>query len=178
MQSSEPTTTTIPTKPVRRIVTGHDAAGRSIIVSDGPTPNVYAAPFGPSYAQVPWALGPAAAPGDEPAPAGHHFPPSAPGSTILRIIDFPPDDQVDVEKLHQVFDSYDARGKGDQRHFFFHKTESVDFAVCLEGEVYALLDEGETIMRPGDVLIQRATNHSWSNRSDKHCRMLFVLIAE
>ncbi|MNU10114.1 hypothetical protein D3C72_2570860 [compost metagenome] len=46
----------------------------------------------------------------------------------------------------------------------------------LEGEIYAMMDEGEVLMRPGDILIQRATNHSWSNRSDKVCRMAFVLL--
>jgi Cupin domain. len=49
--------------------------------------------------------------------------------------------------------------------------------VVLEGEIVAMMDHGETVMRPGDVLVQRATNHSWSNRSKHNCRMLFVLLA-
>ena len=58
----------------------------------------------------------------------------------------------------------------------WHATDSVDYAICLEGEVWAMLDEGETLMRPGDVLIQRGTYHAWSNRSDGPARMLFILI--
>ena len=58
----------------------------------------------------------------------------------------------------------------------FHATDTVDYAICLEGEVWAVLDEDETLMRPGDVLIQRGTYHAWSNRSDRVCRMAFVLI--
>ena len=51
-----------------------------------------------------------------------------------------------------------------------------DYAIVLEGEIWAMLDEGEILMRPGDVLIQRGTNHSWSNRTDQSCRIAFILI--
>ncbi|MBL8665443.1 MAG: cupin domain-containing protein, partial [Candidatus Odyssella sp.] len=56
------------------------------------------------------------------------------------------------------------------------KTASVDYIVILSGEIWALMDEGEVLMKPGDVLIQRGTNHAWSNRSDKPCRFLAVLV--
>ena len=52
----------------------------------------------------------------------------------------------------------------------------MDYAICLEGEIWAVLDEDETLMRPGDVLIQRGTFHAWSNRSDRVSRMAFILI--
>ena len=58
-----------------------------------------------------------------------------------------------------------------------HITESVDYAVILEGELTAILDKDETVMRTGDVLIQRGTNHAWANRSGKMARVLFVLVA-
>lgn len=164
-------------KPVRRIVTGENAAGRSIIVSDGATPNRFMANYAPSYVQVPWATGAGAAPGDEPAPAGWRFGFHSPGGSILRIVDFPPDDSYDRQSLHAFLDANDVRDSENPRHFWFHKTHSLDYAICLEGEIYAMLDEGETLMRPGDVLIQRATNHSWSNRSSKPCRMAFILLA-
>lgn len=44
------------------------------------------------------------------------------------------------------------------------------------GEITAVLDDGETVLRAGDVLVQRGTNHAWSNRSTRHCRVAFVLI--
>ena len=71
-----------------------------------------------------------------------------------------------------------AAGKvnGDQRHFWFHKTETLDYAIVLEGEIWALVDVGECLLRAGDVLIQRGTNHAWSNRSDRPCRVAFVLL--
>ena len=46
----------------------------------------------------------------------------------------------------------------------------------MSGEIYAIMDEGETLLKAGDVLIQRGTNHAWSNRSDDFCRIAFVLI--
>lgn len=57
-----------------------------------------------------------------------------------------------------------------------HKTSSVDYAIVLSGEIWAILEEGEALMRAGDVLIQRATSHSWSNRSDSPCIVAFILI--
>ena len=57
-----------------------------------------------------------------------------------------------------------------------HKTETVDYAIILSGEITAVMDEGETVMRAGDILIQRGTNHAWANRSGEPCRIAFVLI--
>ena len=62
------------------------------------------------------------------------------------------------------------------RHPFMHRTESVDYAVVLEGEITMLLDEADVVLKAGDVVIQRGTNHAWSNRSGKPVRMLYILI--
>jgi quercetin dioxygenase-like cupin family protein len=62
------------------------------------------------------------------------------------------------------------------RHPGFHQTDTVDYAIVLEGEVWAILDEAETLLKAGDVLIQRGTFHAWDNRSEAVCRVLFVLI--
>lgn len=161
---------------VRRIVTGHNEKGESIIVSDGRALNVIAEP-GKPVAQVLWATGEGRAAGSEPAPAGHKFGFHSEGGSLLRVVDFPPDESYDKEKLIEFLDKEGVRDKAQPRHFWFHKTESLDYAVVLEGEIYAMLDQGESLMKSGDVLIQRATNHSWSNRSGKNCRMLFVLLA-
>lgn len=164
-------------KRTRRIVTGENAEGRSCFVSDGPIPNHFTAGYAPSFVQVAWATGEGAAAGDEPAPEGHIFGFHSPKGSILRLVDFPPDDTYNKDALTSFLDENEVRDTGKPRHFWFHKTHSLDYAICLEGEVYAMMDEGETLMRPGDVLIQRATNHSWSNRSDKPCRMAFILLA-
>lgn len=161
----------------RRIVTGENAEGRSYFVSDGPTPNHFMAGYAPSFVQVPWVTGESAAPGDEPAPQGKQFGFHSPKGSLLRLVDFPPDPSYETKLLTEFLDANKVRDTGNPRHFWFHKTHSLDYAICLEGEIYAMMDEGETLMRPGDVLIQRATNHSWSNRSDKPCRMAFILLA-
>ncbi len=163
---------------IRRIVTAENDAGRSYIRSDGAPPNHFLADYAPSFVQVLWATGDSAAPGEEPAPAGHRFGFHSPHGSILRIVDFPPDTTYErKDRLVEFMDSNGVRDMNDPRHFWFHKTESLDYAICLEGEIYAMLDEEETLMQAGDVLIQRATNHSWSNRTDRPCRMAFILLA-
>jgi len=57
-----------------------------------------------------------------------------------------------------------------------HRTETVDYAIVLSGEIYALMDEGETLMKAGDCLVQRGTNHAWANRSDAPCLVAFILV--
>jgi hypothetical protein len=164
-------------RPIRRIVTGENSQGQSLIVSDGSPPNRFMADFAPQYVQVLWATGDGAAPGDESAPAGHRFGFHSPRGSILRVVDFPPDETNDAGKLAAFLDSHRVRDTKSPRHAWFHKTHSLDYAICLDGEIYAMMDVGETLMRAGDVLIQRATNHSWSNRSEKPCRMAFILLA-
>jgi hypothetical protein len=169
--------------PVRRIVTGNTAEGKSYIVSDGNNPHALLHEHAPMVAQVVWATdsAPATFTDEEPAPADKKFsigPQN--GGSLLRIVAFAPDSDVDPTKMDALFkemgdhEAKDDTGKA--RHFFFHKTKTLDYAICLEGEIWALMDEGETLMRAGDVLIQRATNHAWSNRSDKVAKMAFVII--
>jgi len=58
-----------------------------------------------------------------------------------------------------------------------HRTESLDYGICLEGECDMELDSGETVtVRAGDVVIQRGTNHVWHNRSDAPCRFAWILL--
>ena len=57
-----------------------------------------------------------------------------------------------------------------------HKTDTIDYAIMLEGEITAILEGEEKVIRAGDILIQRGTNHAWANRSDKPARIAFVLI--
>ena len=60
---------------------------------------------------------------------------------------------------------------------YMHRTDSIDYVICLEGEIEMELDGGETVrMSAGDVMVQRGTGHSWVNRSSKPCRLAVVLI--
>ena len=59
----------------------------------------------------------------------------------------------------------------------FHRTNSIDYGIVIEGEVELELDDGHTkTIGPGGIIIQRGTNHRWANRTDKPCRIAFVLI--
>jgi hypothetical protein len=165
---------------VRRIVTGVNAAGRSFILSDTMLPTAPVAP-GAAVRTGLWTTS-AAPPSNEgindPVPDGviMHTPPAHRGGTVVRITDIVPDKlrAYDPEELRRR--NCKTTPDRSARHPGFHATDTVDYAICLEGEVWAVLDDGETLMRPGDVLIQRGTYHAWSNRSDRTCRMLFVLI--
>jgi len=87
---------------------------------------------------------------------------------------------VDLETAQKAFAEYgasEAHDKGEKsRHAFMHRTDTVDYGICLEGEMTMVLDDSEVVMHKGDVCIQRGTNHAWANRSDKPCIMAFILI--
>lgn len=57
-----------------------------------------------------------------------------------------------------------------------HRTQSVDYGIVLPGEVVLALDDTETVLRVGDVVVQRGTNHRWENRSGQTARMAFILV--
>ena len=62
------------------------------------------------------------------------------------------------------------------RHPFMHRTDSLDYAVVLTGEIYMMMDEDEYLVRAGDVIVQQGTNHAWSNRGTGPCQIAFILI--
>ena len=165
---------------VRRIVTAVNEAGRSYILSDMRLPTADVAPGEAVRAGV-WLTDSAPASNQgthDPVPDGVITPigPQHRGGTVIRIVDILPDRVAPRDPRE-----FPARGghttpDRSAKHPGYHMTDTVDCAVCLEGEIWAMLDENETLMRPGDVLVQRGTYHAWSNRSDAPARMLFVLI--
>jgi hypothetical protein len=169
--------------PVRRIVTAIDADGRSIVAEDGVTPAVKRVAERPGYiVQNVWVTTEAPVSIAGPDATRTHagiLPP--PRGTILRIIDFPPE-PADAEArrrgMEATFRSLypDADHKPETGHPGMHATQTVDYAIILSGEIFSVLDDGETLMRAGDVLIQRGTNHAWANRSGAPCRIAFVLM--
>lgn len=173
----------------RRIVTGHDGEGRSIVREDGPPPRVVAlgGEGGPVFHEI-WSTLESPAPVDrdsgEPAEEGLRLLPPKRG-TRIRIIDFPPEDarirEVTPEIARASFALLGAEetakfhGRGSP-HPFMHRTETIDYGLVLDGEISLVLEGGETLVRAGDVIVQRGTNHAWANRSGRNCRMAFILI--
>ena len=170
--------------PIRRIVTGDDAEGRSGIIEDAQAKAVRTVAERPGYRSVNlWRTTgmplPIGAADDIEAHKGI-LPPK--GGTILRIIDFPPepkDPEDRRRRIHATFHGMYEDATHDKResaHPGMHRTETVDYAIVLEGEIWAVMDKGETLMKTGDVLVQRGTNHAWANRSNKTARICFVLM--
>jgi hypothetical protein len=169
---------------IRRVVTGDDVKGRSRIVEDAPATSIRSVPERPGYRVVNlWRTEESPARITSPDTAAEQrgiLPPK--NGSILRVIDFPPEpsDQAKLkEMLDSTFGGMYRDAHHDRRpgvHPGMHRTETLDYAIVLEGEIYALMDEGETLLRAGDVLIQRGTNHAWANRSERTARIAFVLI--
>jgi len=167
---------------IRRVVTGHDKDGQSIFVMDGKAPNVLEMASMPGVALTDlWRTrsSPASNAGNADAATGRiKLEPRADG-TILRIVEFPPDSRwrksADARK---AFASIGAGSAPDHASAdaMMHATATVDYIIVLKGEIWAILDKGEKLLKQGDVLIQRGTNHSWSVRTRVPCIVAAVLI--
>lgn len=170
-------------KPIRRVVTGHDAQGRSIIAGDGPSPNTIAVLESPAFGMTDlWVTH------DAPADNTGTTDPAArkivleppPRGTIFRVVEFPPDAQLagkfDRVEAFEAIGARDALDPDASRHPGMHRTHSVDYAIVLSGEIWAVMDVSETLLRAGDCLVQRGTNHAWSNRSHASCLVAFILV--
>lgn len=175
--------------PVRRVVTGHDNSGQAVILFDGDAPNSFVSEAAPGLvATMPWFTAGATidhcsnsdtAGTNDVVPS---FP--EPGQTILRVVSFPPDNSYPDDASQRIFDEIEGTSEAEaaaqesdsERHFWFHRTDSLDYGVVLDGEITLLVDSGETTMRAGDIVVQRATSHAWSNRTNEPARVLFVLI--
>lgn len=167
---------------VRRVVTGHDADGRSVILSDGPATSVKEIPSFPGLALTDlWetASAPASNAGSADAAARPVRLEPPPDGTIFRIVEFPPDSRRPKgADSKEGFKSIGASHTQDAKSHdpMMHRTSTVDYIVVLKGEIYAVMEKGETLLRPGDVLVQRGTNHSWSVRGEEPCIVAVVLV--
>jgi quercetin dioxygenase-like cupin family protein len=168
---------------IRRVVTGHDEHGRSVIASDGPSPHVLTLPGRPDFALTNlWVTDATPASNEGSADAAARpvvLEPPASG-TIFRVVEFPPDAAAggfDRQAAFRAMGAGHAMDPSGSRHPGMHKTATVDYAIVLSGEIYAVMDEGETLLRAGDCLVQRGTNHAWSNRSAAPCLVAFILVS-
>jgi mannose-6-phosphate isomerase-like protein (cupin superfamily) len=168
---------------VRRVLTGHDAEGRSTFIADGPAANVKQMASMPGLALTDlWETGDAPASNEGVADAAERAvrlePP--PRGTILRIVEFPPDSHWRKRAdAREAFESIDAGHARDQSSSdpMMHKTSTVDYIIVLKGEIHAVMETGEKVLRPGDILVQRGTNHSWSVRGSEPCVVAAVLVS-
>jgi hypothetical protein len=172
---------------IHRVVTGHDAQGRSTVASNGPLPTVVeiAAIPGTVFHEVWSTTGmPAAVDnGADPTLGPLVLPPPKHG-TRFRFVDIPPDTAgflaLGASKVKDAFTQIGDAGastvQASSPHPLMHSTESIDYGIVIEGACTLVLAAGEVELRPGSVVVQRGTNHAWANRSGQTCRMLFVLV--
>ena len=165
---------------VRRVVTGHDAGGKAIVLMDGVAANVRVRQASNLTSTLLWVTD------ETPADVSSHTdradrqigvaPPA--GGSILRIVDFPPvtPDVASFDNEAVTREMGIAHDAGSARHPFMHRTKSIDYAIVLSGEIDMLLDESEIHLKAGDVLVQQGTNHAWVNNGAVTCRIAFVLI--
>lgn len=147
----------------RRVVTGHDTNGKSVVVSDGPPPQHHPMTgdaTGADFIEI-WST-PEAVPtlSSEPAdePNERPFTIMPPSGHLVRLIDI-----------------YPAKMGGQKT--VMHRTRTLDYAMVISGEIVLHLSDSEVVLGPGEVVVQRGTDHAWENRSDNVTRMAFFHIA-
>ncbi len=139
---------------VRRVVTGHDDAGKSVAIIDDTARNRTSRRPGHESCVV-WTTDGESPPneGGEDAGARRIGRPPLPGGTIFRVMELQPDQDLEM-----------------------HATETIDYVVVIEGELNLVLDDSEIPLRPGDCLVQRGANHAWRNTGSGPCRLAAILI--
>ena len=158
-----------------------------MIAADGPLPTVVeiAAIPGTIFHEV-WSTERSPAQidnGADPSIGPVKLPPPRRG-TRIRFVDIPPDTEDFLreganamkEAFSAIGDVHASTVKPGSPHPLMHRTETIDYGIVIAGEITLVLDTAETLLKEGDVVIQRGTNHAWANRSGKPCRMLFILV--
>jgi mannose-6-phosphate isomerase-like protein (cupin superfamily) len=167
------------TRPTRRVVTGHGASGRAVVLIDGAAPNAKLRKATGLTSTLLWVTDESPADNSGGADSAERdigvAPP--PRGSIFRVVDFPPAAEVAaVDNAAMLREMGIDPSQGGSRHATMHRTRSIDYAVVISGEIDMLLDDSEVHLNAGDVLVQRGTNHAWVNRGKESCRIAFVLI--
>ena len=173
--------------PIRRIVTAHDKAGKSVVVSDGPSPWRQEFQYTPGFAStVVWQTPPLPVipfDGKDPTRSLATLIPAAGGTTFV-IVTFPPDAVMADPNFNPELAGQElARASpGLVDHFEIdnpgmHTTPTADYAIVLNGEIWLELDDSKTVhLKQHDVVVQNGTRHAWRNRGAKAATLAFILI--
>ena len=169
-------------KQVRRVVTGHNQQGQSLIVQDEVSSFTLETDHAPGLVVTDlWKTYDGSdirVPTETCTQKVTLVPPA--GGSVFRTVQFPPDrTYMDTWDAHASFEAMGEAGALNERPGKkpgMHRTNTLDYALVVSGDIWAVMDEGETLLQAGDVLIQRGTNHGWSNRSEALAIVAFVLI--
>lgn len=171
-------------RPVRRIVAGNGDSGKAVVLSDGPAADVRLDPARPGFAATRlWVTdsSPAKVKGIWETLDSTHTLEPPPRGTVCRVVEFPPENsyigRITAAEVQAYFEAMGSPGAStggpEARHPYMQRTATLDFCYVLEGEITLVLDTEEVQLKEGDTVIQRGTNHAWSNRSDKPCIIMF-----
>jgi uncharacterized cupin superfamily protein len=164
----------------RRIVTIDDDSGQSVAIADGPAPDVVLDPARPGFISTRiWvtAATPVQIKQAQDALALPHGIAPPPRGSVCRIVTFPPDDtfrgKIGASEVAALFNAMGASAastwSSTAPHPYMQKTRTLDFCLVLDGEITLVLDTEEVQLAAGDTVVQRGTNHAWSNRSNRPC---------
>jgi hypothetical protein len=171
---------------VRRVVTGH-SGGKSVFVSDGPAPRSrdFVSIRGQSSTLVWSTPNPPAVPnnGVDPITAASTYVPAT-AETRLMVVTFAPDAVMMSKDFNPaaagaefMAELPDLAAKFEPDNPGMHTTDTVDYGIVLDGELWLELDDGKEVhLKPHDVVIQNGTRHAWRNKSEKPAKIAFVLI--
>ena len=169
---------------IRRIISVDGADGKSKAIADAKLTDVRIDPARPGYASTRvWVTDrtPARIEGITDTLHLPHTLEPPPGGSVCRIVTFPPDATFRKKVgAREVQDFFAAMGSpaastyaADAPHPYMQKTRTLDLCLVLDGEITLVLDTAEVHLKAGDTVVQRGTNHAWSNRSDKPCTIAF-----
>lgn len=137
---------------IRRIVTGHDENGKSMIKWDTEIESI---PGRPGFENIAlWATDSLPVKFTDEDPNDWELGTSLANGSVLRIVKYEP-------------------GVAER----WHRTDTLDYGIILAGELWMQTDKGEVHLKPGNVVIQRGTIHNWQNRGTEPCVVAFILIA-
>ena len=168
---------------IRRVVTGHDENGKSVLLMDCEASNVRFRHTTGIHSTLLWTTDSTPANISGIADEGRREIGVAPpqNGSIFRIVEIPPEKEVGLamsndEMIKEMGLQGISKVGEKPRHPAMHVTKSIDYGVVLAGEIDMLLDDSEVHLNTGDVIVQRGTNHAWVNRGDEPCCIAFVLI--
>ena len=163
----------------RRVVTGHDRNSKAIVLMDGEAKNLKVRQATGICATLLWVTDKAPAELSETDAADREIGVNPPlTGSIFRIVEFPPEKDLGGGPTSEEVQREMGVSAGGEapRHPGMHRTQSVDYAVILKGEIDMMLDDSEMHLKAGDVVVQQGTNHAWANRGKEPCQIAFVLI--
>jgi mannose-6-phosphate isomerase-like protein (cupin superfamily) len=165
---------------IRRIVTALDETGRSRVLTDETNPNYKKHPVSGIEACVLWttnAYPPSVAAQSDPVTGKEGIAPARDGS-IFHIVDFPPlkTEALAAGYVQSMVDPGIKNPVALSTHPMVHRTDTLDYALIMSGEIDMVVGEELVHCKAGDVVIQQATVHGWLNHSAENCRVAFVML--